>query len=136
MAEAKENIKQAPYKRKFPGKVAALPDEAPLWPAATSEMKIDVAVNEDCKVWVIHNKPFPDYLEWVEFEPATGMMNFITAKGKIQDLGTAIYQPMAEYVAQAKEVCVMMVRNNEVRDMALVPLIIQDYGLVVKRRRS
>lgn len=108
----------------------ALPPDAPLWPAAAPQMKIDVVVNRDHKIWVIHDRPFPDYLEWVEFDAECGAMTFVTAQGKLQDLGMTIHPPMDKYVRAAKEVCVMMIRDKEVRDMGVVPLTVQSHALI------
>jgi len=106
-----------------------LPADFPVLPAAAPQMKIDVVVNADLKVWVIHDQPFPDVLEWVEFDVETGMMTFVTIAGKLQDLGMVIHPPMDQYVAQAKEVCLMMIRNKEIRDMGLVPLTVQNHAV-------
>lgn len=107
-----------------------IPEGLPLWHDAAATMNIDVAVNDDGQVWVIHDKPFPSYLEWIEFDTDTRMMSFVTAQGKIQDLGMEIHAPMDEYLCEAKKVCVVMVRNNAVRDMGFVPLTVQGYGLI------
>jgi len=106
-----------------------LPDGSfsPVWPgSASSKMKIDVAVNAEGKVLVLHEKAFPDYLEWVEFDAQTGEMTFITAGGKLQDLGLIIHPPMNKHVARAHEVCTICVRNNEIRDMGLLPLTVRN----------
>lgn len=107
-----------------------LPDGSfsPIWPGTSAnQMKIEVAVNAEGKVLVLHEKPFPDYLEWIEFDAKTGLMTFITAGGKLQELGLAIYEPMTKYVLKAKDVCVICVRSGEIRDMGLVPLTIHNY---------
>lgn len=108
----------------------ALPPDFPVLPAAAPQMKIDVVVNRDCKVWVLHDRPFPDYLEWIEFDAETGMMTFIAAGGRMQDLGMTIHPPMDKLVREAKEVCVMMIRDKKVRDMGLVPLTVQNHALI------
>lgn len=101
--------------------------DIPVWQgSAASKMKIDVAVNAEGKVIVLHDQHFPDYLEWVEFDAATGQMDFITAGGKIQDLGMIIHAPMNKHVAKAQEVCTMCLRGEEVRDMGLLPLIVRN----------
>lgn len=102
-----------------------IPADFPVLPAAAPQMNIDVVVNRDHKVWVLHDRPFPDYLEWIEFDAATGAMTFIAAGGKLQDLGMTIHPPMDKYVKEAKEVCVMMIRDGAVRDMGMVPLTVQ-----------
>ncbi|PJB70643.1 MAG: hypothetical protein CO093_07280 [Alphaproteobacteria bacterium CG_4_9_14_3_um_filter_47_13] len=131
MTDIKEKSRDIQKKKSvFPGTEPIIPDDVPLWPSAASTMKIDVAVNEDGMVWVIHDKPFPDYLEWIEFDKELGMMSFVTALGKIQGLGMKIHPPMDEYLVETKQVCVIMIRDEQIRDMALVPLNVQDYGLI------
>ena len=106
-----------------------LPDgsDIPVWRGtATSKMKIDIAVNPEGKVLVLHDQPFPDYLEWVEFDALTGEMTFITAEGKLQDLGMLIHAPMNKHVARAQQVCTIRLHEGEVRDMGLVTLIVRN----------
>lgn len=101
--------------------------EIPVWSKSINDqMKVDVAVSSDGKVLVLHDKAFPDYLEWVEFDAKSGEMTFVTAGGKLQGLGLMIYAPMNKYVARALEVCVICIRNDEVRDMGLLPLVVHN----------
>lgn len=107
------------------GKTETVSPDTPVWPgSAAAKMKIDVAVNPDGQVLVLHEQPFPDYLEWIEFDFDTGELTFITPGGKLHDLGMIIHAPMNKYVAAAKEVCTICIRNEEIRDMGLVPLVI------------
>ena len=105
-------------------KTGSAPD-SPLWPKAADRMKIDVTVNADAQVWVLHDQPFPDYLEWIEFDVPTGTMTFITAGGKLQDLGLTIYSPMKELVARANDICTIYLRDGQIRDMGMVRLVIR-----------
>ena len=115
-----------PGKKGFFEKPPEATDAYPVWPAATTKMQIDVTVNEESQVWILHDQPFPDLLEWVEFEVKTGIMTFVTKEGKLQDLGLTIHAPMKEYVAHARQAFLVMMRHNEVRDMGLVPLIVRN----------
>lgn len=101
--------------------------DIPVWSKSINDqMKVDVAVSADGKVVVLHDRPFPDYLEWVEFDARSGEMTFVTAGGKLQDLGLMIYAPMNKYVSRAMDVCVICIRNHEVRDMGLLPLVVHN----------
>lgn len=97
----------------------------PVWADATATMKIDVAINKDGMVWVLHDQPFPDYLEWIEFDPDSKIMTFITAGGRLQNLGIPIHPPMDENLARARSVFVMYLHNGDIRDMGKLPLIVQ-----------
>ncbi|GEM_PF-1267119 len=118
-------VKNAP-RSMLDGDAPELPPEYPVLADVAPQMKIDVVVNRDNMLYVLHDKPFPSYLEWIEFDAATGAMTFITAGGKMQDLGMVIYPPMDKFVMEAKEACVMMIRDKKVRDMGLVPLTVQN----------
>lgn len=104
----------------MPDKKAAA--DLPLWPDAATAVKFDVAVNDDGQIWVIHDQPFPDLIEWIEFDAEKGVMTFITPGGKLQNLGVTIHPPMTHAVAAARQVCLIMMMNGEIRDMGLVPL--------------
>lgn len=106
---------------------AAESADIPVWPGSVAaRMKVDVAVSPDGKVLVLHDQPFPSYLEWVEFDAETGEMTFVTSEGKIQGLGLTIFAPMNKHVAKAHDVCTICVRNNEIRDMGLVPMTVRN----------
>ncbi len=112
----------------FEQSAPVLPDGStlPVWPqSAAAQMKIDVAVNAEGGVLVLHDKPFPDYLEWIEFDAETGEMTFITAEGKLQDLGMLIHAPMSKHVARARQVCTVCIRDGDVRDLGIVPLLVR-----------
>ena len=137
MAEIQEKTKDPGLQNvRFPGTELVLPEHIPLWPApASDKMKIDVTVNEEGRVWVIHDKPFPSFLEWIEFDRETGEIAFVTAGGKLQGLGIKIHPPMDEYVAKADQACVMMIRDEKIRDIGLVPVTVQGYGLIAAKRK-
>jgi hypothetical protein len=100
-------------------------DLPPVWTDATASMKVDVAINKDGLVWILHDRPFPDIVEWVEFDIDSKIMTFITYGGKLQNLGISIHPPMDEKIARARSVFVMQVQNGEIRDMGRLPLITQ-----------
>lgn len=102
--------------------------DLPVWPAASNGMTLDIAVNPDSSIWIIHDRHFPDYLEWVEFDTKSRQITFVTAGGKIQNLGITIHPPMDAYVARATEVCVVLMRDKQIRDMGLLPLTVR-HGL-------
>jgi hypothetical protein len=123
---------KSPEKQRKPGffesvSPATMDDDSPILPPAASKMKIDVAVNKDSRVWVIHDKPFPAYLEWVEFDVETGTMTFVTKGGRLQELGLKIHHPMDDYVAQANQVCVVWLEEGQIRDIGLVPMTVRDW---------
>ncbi len=112
----------------FDQSVDILPEgsELPVWPRdAAAQMKIDITVNAEGHVMVLHDQPFPDYLEWIEFDTDKGEMTFITPEGKMQNLGMIIHAPMNKYVARARNICTVCIRDGVVRDLGIVPLLVR-----------
>jgi hypothetical protein len=107
------------------GEESVVRKSRPVWPEAATTMNIDVAVNSDSSVWVIHDKHFPDYIEWVEFDMESRVMTFVTAGGKIQNLGLTIHPPMDGYVARAKQVALVLFKDKEIRDFGIVPIAVR-----------
>lgn len=40
-------------------------------------MKYEILINEKSRIWVFHDKVLPGRLAWVEFDPATGVLEMI-----------------------------------------------------------
>lgn len=95
----------------------------PLWHDAVSGMTVDIAMNKDGMVWVLHDRPFPDLVEWAEFDRHGHILTFITRGGKLQNLGIPIHPPMHDALVKAKGVYIMLVQDGEIRDMGLLPLV-------------
>lgn len=40
-------------------------------------MKFEILINEKSRLWIFHDQPIPGRIAWIEFNPATGQLDFI-----------------------------------------------------------
>lgn len=102
-----------------------LSDDIPVNADLTSGMLIDVSVNKNSEVWVFHNKPFPNVLEWIEYDAEESSLVFVTKGGRLNDLGIKIGPLMHKYLHKANEAAAFLVFDNQIHDVARVPIIVR-----------
>ena len=95
--------------------------ESPVLPSLASYMKVDFMFN-DKGVWILHDKPLPEILKWVEYDVEKGTVILNTAEGRTQELGLAIPVKAAARLRKSVEISVMLVKNGQIADMTIVPL--------------
>ena len=100
---------------------AADPDSPVLPPLATC-MKVDFLYNQEGGVWLLHDKPLPDILKWVDYDADTGIVTLNTAQGKTQQLGLPIPAEAIPRLTKAVEITVLLINNGKIMDFAIVPL--------------
>ncbi len=101
-----------------------LPAHIPLNPDLTDAMLVDIAIDKNAQVWVFHNKPLPDILEWIEYDQTDKRLVFVTKGGRLNDFGLTIKPLMHKYLCKAQTADVMLVYDETIHDFIRVPLII------------
>ena len=104
-------------------------DELPIFPDMAKSMKVDFVFNREGKVWILHDKPLPAILKWVEFDTDFENVTLVTREGKLQHVGLKVPADMAYYIEQAMEITVMLMDNGKVKDFAIVPMITRNIAL-------
>lgn len=104
-------------------------DDLPVYPDMASTMKVDFVFNREGKVWILHDKPLPSILKWVEFDTDFESVTLVTREGKIQNVGLKVPGDMAYYIEQAMEITVMLMKDGKVEDFAIVPMITRNIAL-------
>ena len=102
-----------------------VPEHVPVNLSLKKQMKVDVAVDKNSRVWALHSKPFPGPLQWVEFDAEDGSMVFITKDGRLNDLGVRIEPLMKKYIEKAHYIEAFLIKDNKPRDYAKVPLFVR-----------
>ena len=92
-------------------------------PPMAEKMNVEFVVNEDAGIWVLHDRPFPAILHWVEYDQETNIVTFVTHDGKIQDLGMILPKPVGEILMDADEISAILMQEGEIRDIGIVPVI-------------
>lgn len=100
--------------------------DAPVFSDLASQMNVDLVVNDDGSVWLLHDKPFSDFLRWVEYDAADNKVTIVTQQGRVQDLGMVIPAPMIPAFLKARDICIAQLRNKKIHDMYILPFLARD----------
>jgi len=117
------------FAKRQAAEAALTDDNVPVYPDLADQIKVDLVLNEKGRIWVLHDRPFPDVLEWIEFDADTNDLTFVTAKGKIQNLGIVIPRSFRKYIKRANFLNTMQINGDKIEDAGIIPLVSRDTGL-------
>lgn len=107
------------------GVKSAAKDSAVLTPLA-QQMDVDFLCNQKGAAWLLHSKPLPALLKWIEYDAESKSVTLVFRQGQVMQLGLAIPNAMEEDLANAEEATVMFVKGDgEIGDFIFVPVIVQ-----------
>ena len=98
-------------------------DDLPVLPDMTSSMDLDLAIDDKGEVYVFHTQPFPEPLDWAEYDSDGGRLFFVSEEGRIQGLGLDVYNHMQERLLKAQRIFTLHVEDGVVRHVSEIPLI-------------
>lgn len=93
---------------------------------ANSKLSIEVAVNENGRVVVFHNKVFKSDVSWFEFDLETNKLSFILDDGDVRDTGLALSKNVSKYMQNSHQIQMVLLDDStgERKEGHYVPLII------------
>jgi hypothetical protein len=100
--------------------------DLPPFPPLTGEMDACLMVNERKMIWLVHDRPFRDYLHWVEFDADRNKLTLVLGGGRVQDYGREIHRNMADLLKDARQIFTLHVENKKVVDTYVLPLVVRD----------
>lgn len=100
-------------------------DECPVLADAVREMKVDFAVNNSGEIYVFHEKPFKETINWIEYYESEQRICFVTDEGRIQGLGMTIPKVIADQITTSNRVFLIHVENGKAKTMLEVSFIKQ-----------
>lgn len=103
-------------------------DEIPVFRPLATTMNVDLVMNPDSKVWILHDKPFPDILMWVEYDIDAATLTLVYRNGKVQELGIKIHAPMRKYLRSARQLFTMRLEGEQIVDTYVRPLLVRETG--------
>jgi hypothetical protein len=106
----------------------AAAEEIPVFRPLTTMMKVDLVMNPDSKVWILHDKPFPDILMWAEYDIDSASLTLVYRNGKTQELGLKIHAPMRKYLRSARQLFTMRLEGDQIVDTYVRPLLVRETG--------
>lgn len=88
---------------------------------------MEVAIKEDGRVVLFHNKPFKNDLSWMEFDLGTNELNFVLDDGDIRDLGLPLKKEVAKHMQNSHQILMVLLddRTGEAKEGHYIPLIIR-----------
>jgi hypothetical protein len=89
-------------------------------------LDIEVAVNDDGRVVIFHNKPFKNDLSWFEYDLKTSKLDFILDSGDVRDVGMPLAPAIAKHMQNTHQILMVLMDNKtgEATQGSYVPLII------------
>lgn len=107
------------------GVKSAAKSDSVLTPLA-QQMHVDFLCNEKGSAWLLHSKPLPALLKWIEYDFEDEAVTLVFRQGQVMQLGLSIPDGMKKDLTGAKEATVMFVKENgEIGDFIFVPVIVQ-----------
>lgn len=93
---------------------------------AENHLEIEVAIKEDGKVVVFHNRPFKNKVAWFEFDLGTNKLDFVLDDGDVRDVGVPLHQAVAKHMQNSHQILMVYLddKTGEAKEGGYVPLII------------
>ena len=92
-------------------------------------MTVDLMVNERGNIWVLHDKPLPMILNWAEYDADLATLTFVAQDGEALELGMTIHKPLQKPMSLAREIYVVLMSGEEIKDMYILPLTVRNITL-------
>ena len=87
------------------------------------DMKVDFLFNRTGGAWLLHDKPLPDVLKWIEYDSEKEMIVLVTRSGRVDGLGLRIPLEKKIYLERAMEVTALLMHDGFVMDFTVVPMV-------------
>ena len=89
-------------------------------------LDIEVAVNEESKVVMFHNRTFKADISWFEYDLESGKLNFVLDGGQIRDAGLFLTKEMSKYMQNSYQILMVLLddKTGEATQGNYVPLIV------------
>ena len=88
---------------------------------------IEVAIKEDGKVVLFHNRAPKAPVSWFEFELGTGKLDFVLDDGAVRDIGLPLRQAVTKHMQNAHQILMVWMddKTGEVKEGHYVPLVVR-----------
>lgn len=100
-------------------------EDSMVLPELTSVMKVELLVNPDGDVWILHDDAFSGILHWVEFDALFQSITLVMRDGRTQDVGVFVNDNIAQRLIDGKMLFTILTNNDKIRDMYAVPIVVR-----------
>ncbi len=91
-----------------------------------SPFKVEVAINDDGRVILFHNKVFKNDLSWLEFDLETNKLDFILDGGMVRDFGMPLDKSVSKHMHNAHQILAVLLdeETGDAKEGHYIPLIL------------
>lgn len=91
-----------------------------------NSLQIEVAVKEDGRCAIFHNKPFRNDLSWLEFDLDTYNLDFVMDDGEIRNVGMPLTKDVSKNMQNSHQVLMVLMddETGDAKEGYYVPLIL------------
>lgn len=104
-------------------------EDMPVLPDLKGDMDVDLVVKEDGKLYVFHERPLPEQVQWAEYDVDDAALFFVGPEGRIQNLGMTVHKPMRPYMKKAVSLYMVEVGEKGAKNIYRLPMAVRDTGL-------
>ncbi len=93
---------------------------------ANNHLDIEVAVKDDGRVVVFHNRPFKVDVSWFEFDLSESKLDFVMENGDIRNVGMTLNAGITKYMQNSHQI-LMVLMDDATGDAVqgnYIPLVI------------
>lgn len=89
-------------------------------------LKVEVAINDDGRVILFHNKVFKSDLSWLEFDLQTSKLDFILDGGDMRDFGLPLDKSVSKHMHNTHQVLTVLLDEDtgDAKEGQYIPLIL------------
>lgn len=87
-----------------------------------STMAVDIAINQDSKICILHDRPFSSPVRNLEFNDQTGELYFMGVDGSLRRFGMPVPVKSRERFARAHAAHFMLMGKTGVKEMKIIPV--------------
>lgn len=84
---------------------------------------VDFLFNKKGEALILHSKPLPEILKWIEYDADTETLTLVMRSGHIQDLGLPVPRKKALPLLDGRDVTVLYLQSGKIADFTIVPLV-------------
>ena len=101
--------------------------QSPLKENLENMMEIAVVVKENGDFWLVHDKPFEEEPGWVEYDPQSRKLSFVTENGHIHGIELNLSDEACRRLNNAETVFLMYMEGGQtLTDVKEIPVTIHE----------
>lgn len=99
--------------------------EHPVAVPAKRQMNVEVIVNDQGDVWVLHDMPFAETVKWAEYDLDYDKVWLVLLSGRQQELGLTLPDNVRTWLRHGRAIFLVHMKDGQVADSGRVSLIVR-----------